>query len=77
MGGIAIAAGALVGPELARPSVQNLLWSLLLAGSLAFVFALVEDITKQVSIRTRLLATMWFGVLSWAVTGYSITVVNV
>ena len=77
VGGIAIAAGALIGVTLARPSVQSLLWPLLLAGSLAFVFGLVEDITKQVSIRTRLLATMGSGVLGWAITGYSITDSNV
>lgn len=77
VGGIAIAAGALVGLASARPSVQSLLGPLLLAGSCAFVFGLVEDITKQVSIRTRLLATMGSGVLGWVITGYSITRANV
>ena len=77
VGGIATAAGALVGFVLAGPSVQSLLGPLLLAGSCAFVFGLVEDITKQVSIRTRLLATMGSGVLGWAITGHSITHANV
>ena len=77
VGGIATAVGALVGFVLAGPSVQSLLGPLLLAGSCAFVFGLVEDITKQVSIRTRLLATMGSGVLGWAITGYSITHANV
>ena len=71
VGGIAIADGALVGLTLARPSVQSLLWPLLLAGSCAFVFGLVEDITKQVSIRTRLLAIMWFAALIPAVIAIS------
>ena len=77
VGGIAIAAGVLIGYALASPSIQILLGPLLLAGSPAFVFGLVEDITKQVSIRTRLLATMGCGVLGWAITGYSITHANV
>ena len=76
VGGVAIAAGALLGYALASPSVKNLLGPLLLAGSPAFLFGLAEDITRQVSIRTRLLATMGCGVLGWAITGYSITHAN-
>jgi UDP-N-acetylmuramyl pentapeptide phosphotransferase/UDP-N-acetylglucosamine-1-phosphate transferase len=45
----------------------------LLAGTPALVFGLVEDLTKRVSVRTRLLATMACGVLGWALTGLSIT----
>jgi UDP-N-acetylmuramyl pentapeptide phosphotransferase/UDP-N-acetylglucosamine-1-phosphate transferase len=37
------------------------------------VFGLAEDITKKVSVRARLLATMASGVLGWALTGVALT----
>ena len=76
VGGIAIVAGLLVGYALARPGRQGLLGPLLLAGTPAFVFGIVEDLTKRVSVRARLLATMACGVLGWAITGLSITEAN-
>lgn len=76
VGGIAIALGVIVGYLLAPPSMQGLLGPLLLAGIPAFAFGLLEDLTKRVSVRTRLLATMFCGVLGWAITGYAITRVN-
>lgn len=76
VGGIAIAAGIVVGYLLAHPYRQSLLGPLILAGIPAFAFGLLEDITKRVSVRTRLLATMGCGVLGWAITGYSITEAN-
>ncbi len=77
VGGIAILAGLLVGYVLTHPNRQSLLGPLLLAGTPAFVFGLVEDLTKRVSVRTRLLATMGCGVLGWAITGQSITAAHV
>jgi UDP-N-acetylmuramyl pentapeptide phosphotransferase/UDP-N-acetylglucosamine-1-phosphate transferase len=77
VGGIAILAGLLVGYGLARPDRKALLGPLMLAGIPAFAFGLLEDLTKRVSVRARLLATMGCGVLGWAITGYSITDVNV
>lgn len=76
VGGIAIAAGVLAGYVLAPAGLQDLLGPLLLAGIPAFVFGLAEDLTKQVSVRTRLLATMACGVLGWGITGLSITDAN-
>ena len=76
VGGIAIVVGVLAGYVLAHPSRQNLLGPLLLAGTPAFLFGLVEDLTKRVSVRARLLATMACGVLGWSLTGYSITGVD-
>jgi len=77
VGGVAIVAGAVcvyvVSPH---NFYQGMYWPLLLAGIPAFVFGLLEDITKRVSVRTRLLATMFCGVLGWLITGYSITDVN-
>ncbi len=76
VGGIAITAGVLVAYLFAHPDIKSLLGPLLLASTPAFVFGLLEDITKRVNVRTRLLATMACGVLGWAITGYSITDAN-
>ena len=76
VGGIAIAVGVVAGYLCAHPNIQALLGPLVLAGIPAFVFGLLEDVTKRVSVRTRLLATMGCGVLGWAITGQSITDAN-
>lgn len=73
VGGIAVAMGVVAGFMFADADKQALLGPLILAGTPAFAFGLLEDITKRVSVRTRLLATMGCGVLGWAITGYSIT----
>ncbi|WP_084181283.1 MraY family glycosyltransferase [Polaromonas glacialis] len=73
VGGIAIAVGVVAGYLLTNPASKTLLGPLILAGIPAFAFGLLEDMTKRVSVRTRLLATMGCGVLGWAITGYSIT----
>jgi len=76
VGGIAIAFGVAAGYSLAPSGSQQLLGPLVLAGIPAFAFGLLEDVTKRVSVRTRLLATMGCGVLGWAITGHSITDAN-
>jgi UDP-N-acetylmuramyl pentapeptide phosphotransferase/UDP-N-acetylglucosamine-1-phosphate transferase len=76
VGGIAIVLGILVAYLVAQPDRKALLGPIILAGSPAFVFGLLEDITKRVSVRIRLLATMACGVLGWAITGHSITDAN-
>lgn len=76
VGGVAIAFGVAAGYLLAPSGSQDLLGPLALAGIPAFAFGLLEDVTKRVSVRTRLLATMGCGVLGWAMTGYSITDAN-
>ncbi len=77
VGGLALGSGVLAGLALAPPGPPYLLGPLLLAGTPAFAFGLVEDLTKGVSVRTRLLATMACGVLGWFITGQSITDANV
>lgn len=76
VGGLAVVGGVLAGSLLASADGQALLWPLLLAGVPAFAFGLLEDITKQVSVRARLLATMASGVLGWWLTGHAITSAN-
>ena len=77
VGGVAIVLGLFSAWVLAAPAEHAVLGSLLLAGSTAFAFGLAEDLTKRVSVRVRLLATMFSGVLGWAITGLTITDVNV
>jgi len=77
VGGIAIAGGVLMGYYFAPANLQTLLGPLVLAGIPAFAFGLLEDLTKRVSVQARLLATMFCGVLGWAITGLAITEVNV
>ena len=76
VGGVAIALGVIAGCLLTEPAEKALLGPLVFAGIPAFAFGLLEDITKRVSVRTRLFATMCSGVLGWAITGYSITDAN-
>ena len=76
VGGLAIASGVVAGYVMAHPDRKALLGPLILAGIPAFAFGLLEDVTKRVSVRTRLLATMGCGVLGWAITGHSITDAN-
>ena len=73
VGGIAIVAGVVVAYVTSRPERQAFLGPLLLAGIPAFVFGLAEDVTKQVSVLARLLATMLSGALGWWITHMSIT----
>ena len=77
VGGIAVFAGVIAGYLMAHAGRQGLLWPLLLSGVPAFAFGLTEDLTKRVSVRARLLATMACGVLGYWLTGLSITDVQV
>lgn len=72
IGGIAIFAG-LTMALLFDNSLRALIAPLLIAGLPAFCFGMAEDLTKRISIRARLLATMASGTLAWALTGASIT----
>jgi UDP-N-acetylmuramyl pentapeptide phosphotransferase/UDP-N-acetylglucosamine-1-phosphate transferase len=69
VGGIAILLGLVCAWLLASKDVRTLLGPMLLAGVPAFVFGLLEDVTKKVSVLSRLLATMASGVLAWYLTG--------
>ncbi|OYU31458.1 MAG: glycosyl transferase [Comamonadaceae bacterium PBBC2] len=73
IGGVAIVLGIAAAYLVAKPERQTLLGPVILAGCPAFFFGLLEDITKQVSVLTRLIATMVSGVLGWYITGVSIT----
>ena len=76
IGGLAVVAGVLSAFMTSSPERQAFLGPLVLAGLPAFLFGLAEDVTKQVSVLTRLLATMFSGALGWFFTGVSITHVD-
>jgi UDP-N-acetylmuramyl pentapeptide phosphotransferase/UDP-N-acetylglucosamine-1-phosphate transferase len=59
------------------PAETPLLATLLLAGMPALVVGLTEDVTKRVSVRTRLLVTMGSGALAALWTGVGLTRVDV
>jgi UDP-N-acetylmuramyl pentapeptide phosphotransferase/UDP-N-acetylglucosamine-1-phosphate transferase len=77
VGGIAIVIGAVVAYFLLDEDKKSILGPLLLAAIPAFVFGILEDITKCVSALTRLIATMCSGFLGWILTSYSITNTNI
>ncbi len=55
----------------------DILGPLILAGLSAFIFGFAEDLTKQVNVLTRLLATILAGVVGWAITGISLSHVGI
>ena len=73
VGGVAIVFGVAVACCFAPSTQQSLLWPLLIAGIPACLFGLMEDVTKRVGVRTRLVATMFSGVLGWFITGIALT----
>ena len=76
-GGVAVFIGATAAWLLTSPETSELIGMLLLAGTPAFAFGLIEDVTKRVSVLARLLATMASGVLGWWLTDVAITRVDV
>ena len=73
IGGLAIFTGLVCACLAAAEARQALLAPILVAGLPAFCFGIAEDITKRVSVRMRLLATMASGVAAWYLTGISVT----
>lgn len=55
------------------PEIKELLTPILLAGMPAFLFGIAEDLTKQVGVVQRLLATMASGFLAWWMTDFSLS----
>jgi len=77
VGGVALIFGLFVGWQCLSEETSKLLGLILAAGLPAFCFGLAEDLTKRVSVRARLLATMASGVLGWMLIGASITRVGI
>jgi UDP-N-acetylmuramyl pentapeptide phosphotransferase/UDP-N-acetylglucosamine-1-phosphate transferase len=77
IGGVAIFAGLCIGCLFSELSLRSLFAPMLVAGLPAFCFGVAEDLTKRVSVRTRLIATMASGTAAWALTGASITHIGI
>lgn len=77
VGGLAIMVGWVVGGIALPPAMQSLWWLLCLAVLPAFLSGLIEDLTKRVSVRVRLAATIGSGLLFCLLTGYAITSVGI
>jgi UDP-N-acetylmuramyl pentapeptide phosphotransferase/UDP-N-acetylglucosamine-1-phosphate transferase len=75
--GLAIFLGLWLCLKLAPPQVTSLLTSMWIASIPAFIFGLMEDLTKRVGVRERLLATMASGVFAWWMTGISLNRLDV
>lgn len=73
IGGIPIVLGLIVAWGKAPADIKELLAPILFAGMPAFIFGVLEDITKRVGVVQRLLATMASGLLAWWITDYSLT----
>lgn len=77
IGGVPIVLGLVVAWGKAPADIQHLLTPILFAGLPAFIFGLLEDITKRIGVIQRLLATMASGLLAWWITDYSLTRVDI
>jgi UDP-N-acetylmuramyl pentapeptide phosphotransferase/UDP-N-acetylglucosamine-1-phosphate transferase len=72
IGGAAIMLGLWLSLGILPEAQQELLLPVLVAAMPAFVFGLAEDLTRKVSVRARLLATIASGVCCWGLTGVTL-----
>ena len=73
IGGIPIVFALVIAWDKSSAEIQTLLAPILFAGMPAFLFGTAEDLTKQVGVVQRLLATMASGLLAWWLTDYSLS----
>ena len=73
IGGIPIVLALVLAWGNSHPDIQTILRPILFAGMPAFLFGLAEDLTKQIGVVQRLLATMASGLLAWFLTDYSLS----
>ena len=77
VGGIAIFLGLIVAWLFSPNHLSQLLGPILIAGLPVFASGIVEDINKNVTPLKRLLAAMTTGVAAWALTGYSLSHIDI
>jgi UDP-N-acetylmuramyl pentapeptide phosphotransferase/UDP-N-acetylglucosamine-1-phosphate transferase len=73
IGGIPIVLALVIAWAKSSVEIQTLLAPILFAGMPAFLFGIAEDLTKQIGVVQRLLATMASGLLAWWITDYSLS----
>lgn len=69
IGGLAIVSGSFISGFILEPELKALVLPLLIAGLIPFFFGFREDVTKRVSVRDRLLATMAGALAAMTLTG--------
>ncbi|NTW52167.1 MAG: glycosyl transferase [Chlorobiaceae bacterium] len=77
IGGIALFASLVVASLLSGSATGGLLGLMIIAGLPAFISGIIEDLTKRVGVRERLLATICSGLLAIFITGYKLDYINV
>ena len=77
IGGVSVLVGVLTAALLAETGTQQTLLIIAVCGAPAFLFGLAEDITRRVSVRARLLATMAAGLIFCIVTGYAVDRIDI
>jgi UDP-N-acetylmuramyl pentapeptide phosphotransferase/UDP-N-acetylglucosamine-1-phosphate transferase len=73
IGGIPIILALVIAWGRSSAEIQALLAPILFAGMPAFLFGIAEDLTKQIGMVQRLLATMASGLLAWLITDCSLS----
>jgi UDP-N-acetylmuramyl pentapeptide phosphotransferase/UDP-N-acetylglucosamine-1-phosphate transferase len=73
IGGIPIVLALVIAWGKSSAEIQTLLAPILFAGMPAFLFGIAEDLSKQIGVVQRLLATMASGLLAWWITDYSLS----
>ncbi len=76
VGGLALCAGMVAGGVLLPEDTRGVWWVMSLSALPAFVFGLIEDVTKRVGVKTRLLATICSGLIFCVASGYHLTQVG-
>jgi UDP-N-acetylmuramyl pentapeptide phosphotransferase/UDP-N-acetylglucosamine-1-phosphate transferase len=69
IGGLAIVSGAFTSEFILHPEIKALMLPLLISALIPFFFGFKEDVTKRVSVRDRLLATMAGAIATMLLTG--------
>ncbi len=77
IGGVAVCAGLCAGAVAAPPAIRETLATMAVCGIPAFAIGLAEDLTKKVSARLRLFATLLSGAAFSVVTGYTVSSVEI
>ena len=77
IGGIALLLGLLTAWAVAPQQSSGLFGKMLVAGIPAFAAGILEDFTKRVGVRERLLATMLSGVVAFWLTGYTLNGIEI
>jgi UDP-N-acetylmuramyl pentapeptide phosphotransferase/UDP-N-acetylglucosamine-1-phosphate transferase len=73
IGGLAALAGLVAAYGVSSEAVRQILGPLLIASLPAFTAGLLEDLTKRVSVRARLIGTIVSGLVAWYLTGMALT----